>query len=34
MTVFVHDPIEYDEKSMKRISKFDVQSIAVELRVC
>jgi len=32
MTVFVHDPVDYDEKSMKRISKFDVQSIAVELR--
>ena len=32
MAVFVHDPVDYDEKSMKRISKFDVQSIAVELR--
>ena len=32
MAVFVHDPVFYDEKSMKRISKFDVQSIAVELR--
>ena len=32
MTVFVNDPVDYDEKSMKRISKFDVQSIAVELK--
>ena len=32
MSVFVHNPVDYDEKSMKRISKFDVQSIAVELR--
>ena len=32
MAVFVHDPVDYDEKSMKRISKFDAQSIAVELR--
>ena len=32
MTVFVHDPVNYDEKSIKRISKFDVQSIAVELK--
>ena len=32
MTVFVHDPVEYDEKSMKRISKFDVRKIAVELK--
>ena len=32
MTVFINDPVDYDEKSMKRISRFDVQSIAVELR--
>ena len=32
MTVFIDDPVDYDEKSMKRISKFDVQSIAVELK--
>ena len=32
MTVFINDPVDYEEKSMRRISKFDVQSIAVELK--
>ena len=33
MAVFVDDPVDYDGKSIKRIAKIDVNSIAKELKI-